>query len=257
MLLLLVKLISLISSLDGFIKGIEFFIFNVFTIMALIGFVNYKELGDRYIFMIGIFHALNMILLRVFLGSFDIFSLFIIVFLLIYTKPSIKKISKQKRMILRDLSLREPVIEEEDEIVDDYDSEEDSEEESIEDLEEDEMVEEEEEIVDDIQKEIEIINQLIADKKAATNISEAKKEVKKSKKTKNIKSAVMSATAKNKISKVVDVPGRYVASKKSNMFHTPKCEWSKRIKDDRMVWFKDRKVAEQDGLIAHNCVELE
>ncbi|MBT6774455.1 hypothetical protein HOA91_03725, partial [Candidatus Woesearchaeota archaeon] len=38
-------------------------------------------------------------------------------------------------------------------------------------------------------------------------------------------------------------PGKYVASNMSNVYHEPKCEWAKRIKSDRLIWFKDKREA--------------
>ena len=48
-------------------------------------------------------------------------------------------------------------------------------------------------------------------------------------------------------------PGKYVASARSNLYHEPKCEWAKKIKKDRRLWFTEKEEAWQKGFKAHNC----
>ena len=50
-------------------------------------------------------------------------------------------------------------------------------------------------------------------------------------------------------------PGKYVASKRSNVYHEPKCEWAKKIQKDRQLWFADRKEALNKGYKKHSCVQ--
>ncbi|MFH1276088.1 MAG: hypothetical protein ABIH82_03175 [Candidatus Woesearchaeota archaeon] len=50
-------------------------------------------------------------------------------------------------------------------------------------------------------------------------------------------------------------PGKFVASKNSNNYHEPKCEWAKKIKPARMVWFKSKEEAWDKGYKAHTCVK--
>jgi hypothetical protein len=50
-------------------------------------------------------------------------------------------------------------------------------------------------------------------------------------------------------------PGKYVASKRSNIYHAPKCEWAKKIKKERQKWFATKEEAWEEGYKAHNCVE--
>ena len=56
------------------------------------------------------------------------------------------------------------------------------------------------------------------------------------------------------VQKVVHSPGKFVASARSNIYHEPKCEWAKKIKKDRQVWFKDKKEAQRKGYRKHSCV---
>jgi hypothetical protein len=49
-------------------------------------------------------------------------------------------------------------------------------------------------------------------------------------------------------------PGKYAASNSSNNYHEPKCEWAKRIKKERLIWFKSKEEAWDKGYKAHSCV---
>ncbi len=50
-------------------------------------------------------------------------------------------------------------------------------------------------------------------------------------------------------------PGKYVASKSSNVYHEPTCDWAKKIQKSRQVWFIDKKEAYQQGFRKHSCVQ--
>ena len=50
-------------------------------------------------------------------------------------------------------------------------------------------------------------------------------------------------------------PGKLVASKNSNIYHLPKCEWAKKIKRHRRIWFKSKEEAWEQGYRAHSCVK--
>ena len=49
-------------------------------------------------------------------------------------------------------------------------------------------------------------------------------------------------------------PGKFVASKKANKFHSPKCDWALRINKENQIWFNSREEAETKGLEADKCV---
>jgi len=49
-------------------------------------------------------------------------------------------------------------------------------------------------------------------------------------------------------------PGKYIASKKANKFHSPKCDWAQRIGVDNQVWFNSKEEAEAKGFEADKCV---
>jgi len=49
-------------------------------------------------------------------------------------------------------------------------------------------------------------------------------------------------------------PGKYVASKNSDYYHAPKCDWAKKIKKERQVWFNNLEETKKKGYRAHECV---
>ncbi len=49
-------------------------------------------------------------------------------------------------------------------------------------------------------------------------------------------------------------PGKFVASKNANKFHSPKCDWAKRINKTNRMWFNSREEAESKGFRADTCV---
>lgn len=55
--------------------------------------------------------------------------------------------------------------------------------------------------------------------------------------------------------KTTFTPGKYVASKRSNVYHEPKCEWAKKIQKARRVWFASREEALNKGYKKHDCVK--
>lgn len=56
-------------------------------------------------------------------------------------------------------------------------------------------------------------------------------------------------------SKATFSPGKYVASKRSNVYHEPKCDWAKKIQKDRRLWFSSREEALDKGYKKHDCVQ--
>jgi hypothetical protein len=48
-------------------------------------------------------------------------------------------------------------------------------------------------------------------------------------------------------------PGKVVASKTGSYYHSPKCEWAKKIK--KKSWYYTKAEAEEDGLKPHNCLK--
>ena len=50
-------------------------------------------------------------------------------------------------------------------------------------------------------------------------------------------------------------PGKYIASKTGSKFHAPKCDWAKKIKKERRLWFPEKKDAQKKGYRKHSCVK--
>jgi predicted membrane protein len=49
--------------------------------------------------------------------------------------------------------------------------------------------------------------------------------------------------------------GRFVASKRSSIYHSPKCEWAQKINPERKVLFQTKEDAWEKGYKAHGCVK--
>lgn len=54
---------------------------------------------------------------------------------------------------------------------------------------------------------------------------------------------------------VKHTPGKYIASKRSNVYHAPKCDWAKKIKKERQLWFNSKEEALEKGYKKHDCVQ--
>ncbi len=50
-------------------------------------------------------------------------------------------------------------------------------------------------------------------------------------------------------------PGKFAASKAGSSYHAPKCEWAKKIKKEKLVWFDSEDAAKKDGYKAHSCLK--
>lgn len=49
-------------------------------------------------------------------------------------------------------------------------------------------------------------------------------------------------------------PGKYIASKKANKFHLPKCDWALKISKVNRMWFNSEEEAKAKGFEADKCV---
>ncbi len=49
-------------------------------------------------------------------------------------------------------------------------------------------------------------------------------------------------------------PGKFIASKKANKFHSPKCDWARKISKSNQVWFNSGEEAKAKGFEADKCV---
>ena len=50
-------------------------------------------------------------------------------------------------------------------------------------------------------------------------------------------------------------PGKYIASETGKRFHTPKCQWAKKITKTKAVWFDSEEEAEKEGYEKDKCVD--
>ena len=49
-------------------------------------------------------------------------------------------------------------------------------------------------------------------------------------------------------------PGKYIASKTGTKFHSPKCDWAKKVKKSNAVWFNTKEEAKKAGYKADDCI---
>ena len=49
--------------------------------------------------------------------------------------------------------------------------------------------------------------------------------------------------------------GMFVASKNSKIYHSPDCQYVKRIKEENKIFFKSAEEAREKGFSPHGCVE--
>jgi len=50
-------------------------------------------------------------------------------------------------------------------------------------------------------------------------------------------------------------PGKYIASKSGTKYHSPKCDWAKKIKKKNQVWYSTKEEAKEDGKTACKCID--
>ena len=50
------------------------------------------------------------------------------------------------------------------------------------------------------------------------------------------------------------IPGKYIASKKSNKYHAAKCDWAKKISAENQLWFNSEGDAKAQGFEADECI---
>jgi predicted membrane protein len=68
-----------------------------------------------------------------------------------------------------------------------------------------------------------------------------------------VKSTAKKTSAKKTSAK--HSPGKFIASKNSNNYHEPKCEWAKKIKKPSRIWFESKEEAWEKGYKAHSCID--
>jgi len=63
------------------------------------------------------------------------------------------------------------------------------------------------------------------------------------------------AKSKKPVVKKTFKPGKFVASKTGVKYHSPKCDWAKRINKKNRVWLKDKAEARKKGYKKCSCVK--
>jgi len=69
------------------------------------------------------------------------------------------------------------------------------------------------------------------------------------------KSTVASNVVKAEVVGTTNKECAFVGSKNSTKYHTPECQWSKRIKPENIVCFKNKEEAVAKGYVADKCVK--
>lgn len=82
---------------------------------------------------------------------------------------------------------------------------------------------------------------------------ETKAEIKQELK-KEIKEELKEGQKKEEYVAKTFAPGKFVASKKAGKFHSPKCDWAKKIDKANRIWFHSEQEAKAQGFEADKCV---
>lgn len=69
------------------------------------------------------------------------------------------------------------------------------------------------------------------------------------------KSAAASNIVKTGVAETANKECAFVGSKNSTKYHAPECQWSKRIKPENIVCFKNKEEAVAKGYVADKCVK--
>jgi len=120
---------------------------------------------------------------------------------------------------------------------------------------------EESKIIQEVKKELEEIKkrkEVEELEKEAKILEKTEEEIKKEDKIVELKKeAKILKEAEEKVMEIKKAysPGKFVASENSNKFHIPKCDWAKRIKKKRRIWFSSEAEARKKGYSAHSCLK--
>ncbi len=71
----------------------------------------------------------------------------------------------------------------------------------------------------------------------------------------NIEKEKAEAAEKEKAVTKTFTPGKYIASKTGTKFHSPKCDWGKKVKKSNAVWFDNKEDALKAGYKADACIK--
>ena len=70
----------------------------------------------------------------------------------------------------------------------------------------------------------------------------------------SIEKEKVEAAEKDAVTKTF-TPGKYIASRTGTKFHSPKCDWGKKVKKSNAVWFNTKEEAKEAGYKADDCIK--
>jgi len=220
--ILLFGLIRIVSEGTGLAKALELLGLMFLLVLTLFAFISYKNWGERVLYFVYLFYIVNLILVWHFMNG-----LYLVLLLLSLVGFFINLPKKEKKV---KAIITNPMLEEA------YQSEKNKPYSEIFDLPSEDEKDEELDVSEDEEDDEPVVEPKVT---AATT---AKKTITK-------KSSSSSVSRKTSFT-----PGKLVASKRSNVYHLPKCEWAKKISKERRVWFKSKEEAWEKGYKAHSCV---
>ena len=203
--ILFLGLLNIISELTRKVYLLELLGLFFLLLLALLAFFGYKAWGERVLFFVFVFYALNLVLIWYLRGSLYLVLLFLALLGGLISFPS-----KGSRVVISKKpavpSKREPV-----------------------------------------EPHSQVFEVPVAEGEKARVDTDVR-----------VEKIISKVSASEKISPSPTVkfsPGKYVASKFSNNYHEPKCEWAKKISRHHRVWFSSKDEAVKKGYKGHGCVK--
>ncbi|MBI2665172.1 hypothetical protein HYX12_00955 [Candidatus Woesearchaeota archaeon] len=278
LLILFFSLLSVIFGLSGKAFSLELFGFAFLLLLGLLGFLGYANgWGERMFFFFFLLYLLNLILIRLFLGSLYLVILVLAILGFLLSLP--KVFSSNNRS--KDIDGQQKDGQQKDKKIDHAMGASDmgaqiniaktSVERSAKNI--SERSEPHSEVFDSevgmtsnaldhikgrtFQKKErkEFVHKLVSERGLSRRLEAAKLSKRKpfSKRKPEIKTLKQVIQPISKPVVKYD-PGRYVASKNSNSYHLPTCDWAKKIHKHRLTWFQNKEDAWERGFKAHSCV---
>ena len=207
--ILFLGLLNIISELTRKVYLLELLGLFFLLLLALLAFFGYKAWGERVLFFVFVFYALNLVLIWYLRGSLYLVLLFLALLGGLISFPSKgSRAGVSKKPVVP--SKREPV-----------------------------------------EPHSQVFEVPVAEGEKARVDTDVRVEKISSKPVAVDKSAPFPAVKPT----VKYSPGKYVASKFSNNYHEPKCDWAKKIHKERQLWFGTKEEAWEKGYKAHGCVQ--
>lgn len=237
--LLLVFLLSyLVIAVHGS-RGKFFYLESVgiifLAVLSFIGLLNYqKRWGERVLLIVYVFYLANLSLLWLYAEELHLVLLLLSMLGFILALPSLKDLQGSKKRRLRSQPFSQPFNNSQNELTNIYTSP------SV----------ASPSVEPYTEPHSQVFNQPQEEDDTAENLNFVKK-------LRPYSSGSSGAKDKEGLSssgKVAFKPGKYVASQRSNIYHEPKCDWAKKIRSSRRVWFASKEDAWEKGYKSHDCV---